>query len=309
MSIDSDEAAIRRAAILYACGADRRDKDLWAQVMTEECVIEGPGFRTEGRAANLANLDYLGHLYVHTHHRVHNQLFSITGDRATGETYGTADHLRLTGNGAELVAWSLRYQDEMIRDANGWRFASRRLIVDWEEVRTIARYRAGADLVETAAPTHQDERIDVAETVYRYATGIDTRDWDLYRSIFADEVEMDFEAWNGIPRHRIGADELKANISVYFAGLDGTQHSMSNPTVTIDGDTARCVVYMQAEHFLNDQEPPRRYVIGGYYTEDLVRTGDGWKIVAVKLTPLWTAGDSSFMADAAQRGLARLGRG
>ena len=153
-----------------------------------------------------------------------------------------------------------------------------------------------------------DERITVAQTVYNYAMGIDTRDWDLYRSIFADEVVMDFASWNDIPSHVIRADLLRENIRTYFAGLDATQHSMTNPQVTIDGDRARCVVYMQAEHFLNDQQPARRFTIGGYYTNELVRAGHGWKLVSVKLTVLWTRGDRSFMDDAYVRGAARLGQ-
>lgn len=290
-----DEADIRRAATLYAIGADRRDKTLWAQVLADDCVIEGPGFRTEGIAANLANLDYLGQLYPRTQHRVHHQLMAISGDRAVGETYGTADHLREVDGRTELLCWSLRYQDELIRSEDGWRFTSRRLVLDWEEVRPLG----GAAL--------PDERITVAQTVYSYAKGIDTRDWALYRSIFAGEVAMDFQSWNGIAPHRIAADALVANVSAYFAGLDATQHVMTNPQVHINGDRASCVVYMQAEHFLDDQTPSRRFVIGGFYTNELVRTADGWKLVSVKLTVLWTSGDRSFMEDAHIRGMAKLG--
>ncbi|MCA8010209.1 nuclear transport factor 2 family protein [Burkholderia cenocepacia] len=299
MHTDHDEAGIRRAATIYAIGADRRDKALWAQVLSDDCVIEGPGFKTHGLEANLANLDYLGQLYTRTQHRVHNQLFTIRGDRAIGETYGTVDHLREVDGRTELVAWSLRYWDELKRDGDVWLFTSRRLILEWEEIRPVG----GSDVAV------RDERITVAETVYQYATGIDTRNWAVYRSIFADEVEMDFESWNGIPRHTIRADDLVKNIRVYFAGLDGTQHSMSNPRVTIDGDRAHCVVYMQAEHFLDDKTPSRRFAIGGYYSNDLVRDGDEWKLTLVKLTVLWTHGDRSFMGDAFERGTARLERG
>ena len=50
-----------------------------------------------------------------------------------------------------------------------------------------------------------------------------------------------------------------------------------------------------------------RYVIGGYYTDNLVRQNDMWKIASVKLDVLWTEGDFSFMHDAAERGRMRLG--
>ena len=42
-----------------------------------------------------------------------------------------------------------------------------------------------------------DDKIMVAETIYLYATGIDTKDFNLYRSIFADQVEIDFSSYEG----------------------------------------------------------------------------------------------------------------
>ena len=305
-SIERDEAAIRHAINLYSVGADLCDKALWAQAFTEDCVLEGPGFRSKGIEATLSNLDYLHQIFPLTQHRPHSQNHVIDGDKAIGVTYATADQVSFANGHAELVAWSLRYIDELVRHDDAWRFKSRKLVVDWEEIRPLNRVRQGDDLVAVANPI-EDERSKVVETVYKYATGLDNRDWELHRSIFADEVEMDFESWNQIPRHRIRADELRDNCRVFFAGLDATQHSMSNPRVTITGDRARCTVYMQAEHFLHDQEPSRRYVIGGYYTNDLVRGDDGnWRLTVVKLTLLWDAGDRTFMADAVERGLARL---
>lgn len=305
MNIDGDEAAIRRAATIYAVGADLRDKSLWAQVLTGECVIEGPGFRTVGREANLATLDLLGQRFVRTQHAISNQLYSINGEIATGVTYCTAEHVRIVDGQAELLIWSLRYHDEMVRDGAAWRFASRRLELVWEDIRSLT---CPGDGVASAGERRsaEDERITIAQTVYKYATALDNRDWELHRSIFTDEVEMDFESWNRIPLHRIAADDLKANIRVFFAGLDATQHSMSNPTVTIDGDRAECIVYMQAEHFLHDTAPSRRFVIGGYYTDQLIREAGGWKISAVKLTVLWQQGDRSFMDSAFERGVTRL---
>ena len=41
-----DEAALRRTAELYAQGADRRDKAIWASIMTEDCVIAAPGIES-----------------------------------------------------------------------------------------------------------------------------------------------------------------------------------------------------------------------------------------------------------------------
>lgn len=132
-----DRAEIRQTAELYAQGADRRDKSLWMSVLTDDIHIEGPGFKISGIDDNLKSIDFLTEHYAKTQHRVHNQTVTIDGDRATGETYSTADHLSFTDGKGELLCWSVRYQDEWRREAGSWRFSRRELIVDWEEKRPV----------------------------------------------------------------------------------------------------------------------------------------------------------------------------
>lgn len=148
----------------------------------------------------------------------------------------------------------------------------------------------------------RDERIDVAEVVYSYATAVDTRDWALYRAIFVDEVEMDFSSFDaGNVARRMTADEWVGGVRPLFMELDATQHSMSNPRVSIQGDRATCVMYMQAAHFLRNQEGDAEFTVGGYYTDQLVKTSAGWKLCGVKLTVTWSRGNKHIMAIAAQR--------
>ena len=147
----------------------------------------------------------------------------------------------------------------------------------------------------------RDERLDVAEVVYAYATGIDTRDWRLYRAIFTDEVEIDFSSWDGSPARRMRADDWVAGVQPLFHGLDATQHSMTNPRVSLDGERATCVMYMQAAHFLANREGDAEFTIGGYYTDQLVKTPAGWRLCGVNLTVLWSRGNKHVMALALQR--------
>ncbi|WP_097093661.1 nuclear transport factor 2 family protein [Novosphingobium sp. Chol11] len=127
----ADEAALRRTADLYAQGADRKDKQLWRSVLAEDCRIEGPGFVTEGLDATLQSIDALGQMFRSTFHKVHNQMVMIDGDRASGETYCTADHL--LNDADQLLRWTIRYVDEWRRDGEDWRFTRRKLELLWEE--------------------------------------------------------------------------------------------------------------------------------------------------------------------------------
>lgn len=127
----ADEAALRRSAEIYAQGADRKDKQLWRSVLTDDCRIEGPGFVTEGLDATLQSIDALGQMFRSTLHKVHNQTVMIDGDHANGETYCTADHL--LNDADQLLRWTIRYIDEWRRDGDTWRFTRRKLQLLWEE--------------------------------------------------------------------------------------------------------------------------------------------------------------------------------
>lgn len=153
----------------------------------------------------------------------------------------------------------------------------------------------------------------ITRRVYEYAWGIDTRDWELYRSIFADDIVTDFSSYNGSggPIEQT-ADEWVARVRPLFTGLDATQHTMSNPLVDLapNGDTARCRMYMQAVHRLEDQPEPE-FTIGGYYDNQLVKQGASddehqWLITSVALTVLWRRGNPAIMPIAVERGIAPM---
>jgi hypothetical protein len=131
-------AALRRTAEIYALGADRRSKDHWRSVLADDIEIVGPGFAMQGLEANLGSIDHLAHAFTATRHVIHDQHVTVSGDEAQGETRCTAEH-RLTGpDGSDvLLVWAIRYQDRWRRDASGWKFVRRELLVDWEELRPV----------------------------------------------------------------------------------------------------------------------------------------------------------------------------
>lgn len=143
---------------------------------------------------------------------------------------------------------------------------------------------------------------------YEYALGIDTRDWELYRSIFTDVIRMDFSTYSGQPAADMPADTWVDSCKVLFTGLDATQHVMTNPIVDMgdDGRRARLRMYMKAEHFLLHDGGSPDYALGGYYDDLVVKTDEGWRIAAVTLNVFWNRGNRNIMTLAAQRGAERL---
>ncbi len=159
------------------------------------------------------------------------------------------------------------------------------------------------------SPQDLVDRAQISDCVVAYATGLDRRDWELYRSIFTDEVEMDFTSV-GIRAGSYAADTWVRDARRLFAGFEATQHTSTNHVHTIRGDRATCMSNMQAEHFVaagaDDSPSPgeERWTIGGYYINELTRTPAGWKLCGVTLKVTWSVGNPDVSRIAVRRGRA-----
>ncbi|ASK88703.1 nuclear transport factor 2 family protein [Sphingorhabdus sp. SMR4y] len=149
-----------------------------------------------------------------------------------------------------------------------------------------------------------DELIDrarITDHILRYATGIDRRDWALYRSIFTDRMTPDFSSWSGEPALAMSADDWVAGVRATLEPFDATQHVLTNFVITVDGNSASCTCYMAAHHHLVSGDLREMHSIGGYYVHELQRSGDGWLIHRTTLNVTWEMGDRGLFERAALR--------
>ncbi|GGF85805.1 polyketide cyclase [Azorhizobium oxalatiphilum] len=145
---------------------------------------------------------------------------------------------------------------------------------------------------------HAADRLAVVEALYRFAAGIDKRDWDLFASAIAEDVVSDFgpaAAKAGFDYPVIqGRKNLIAALSASLGTLD-TTHSVSNPLVEIDGDTARLDALVEAQH-VPISDPSRHYLMKNRYDVELARQGDVWVITRNTVDNVWRSGDVSVMS-------------
>lgn len=66
-------------------------------------------------------------------HSVTNHQVTIDGDRATCRCYFRAQHLRSELTDGPLLMVGGRYEDELVRAANGWRITKRTLVSMWTD--------------------------------------------------------------------------------------------------------------------------------------------------------------------------------
>ncbi len=151
---------------------------------------------------------------------------------------------------------------------------------------------------------------ELRDLIHRYAFGLDTQDWELWRSVFADSVVMDLSDYDpDLKPVPTTAGKLLRGAVVTFAGLDRSQHFIGSHRYSIDGDTATVTAHMRAEHWMTTGKGGDRYTMYGTYENEATRTSDGWKFTRVKLRLLREEGNRFLMAEAGRVGKAKLADG
>lgn len=105
----------------------------------------------------------------------------------------------------------------------------------------------------------REDRAEIADVLVRYATGIDRRDWPLFRTAFTDDCELDYGeigVWKGV-------DAVTAFMQQAHTMAGHTLHRITNQAIDVHGDSAEVRSDVDALIMIGDT---------------LVRTDTGWRI-------------------------------
>lgn len=168
------------------------------------------------------------------------------------------------------------------------------------------------------APSAADVRVSIDRLVVDYARGIDDRDWQLFRTVFAATCDVDFRSWSGAAPATMDADLWVQAMRSVLGGFDATQHLVTNLRVgELDWTPAGLATVVathevQAQHWFDGDtmagfdrpNEPAWCTLGGQFTNRYaaVPEGDGWRwtIAACRFGLRWRIGDESLF-DLARR--------
>jgi len=130
----ADRDAIRDLLARYTYNGDRGRIAELAACFAQDGVLEYPGNEAQGPAAIERTLSGGGRdpRITLVRHHITNPMIAVAGDAAAARSYFAVhsdagpDH-------------SGTYDDELVRTAQGWRFARRRVRVDWQAERSLFR--------------------------------------------------------------------------------------------------------------------------------------------------------------------------
>lgn len=145
------------------------------------------------------------------------------------------------------------------------------------------------------------DRSEIADTLHRYAFGLDHGDADSLASAFTEDCVFDFtpaaaklEITFPVLTER---DTLVETLIPIIGPLD-TSHTVSNLQIKVNGNSATLHAYVLAQHF-SPGEGPRRdtenALLMNRYDAELVRDGQRWRIKRVKIDNAWAEGDPCIM--------------
>ena len=121
--------------------------------------------------------------------------------------------------------------------------------------------------------TNKPDRTQLQDLMLNYAAGVDDRDVELYKSCFADDVQVigfgdqtfnDRDAW----------------VNYVWTALEKygpTQHMLGPQLATIDGDKAQTRNDVQAFHMLKDGSA-EQFILWATYKTEMTRINGDWKI-------------------------------
>lgn len=133
--------------------------------------------------------------------------------------------------------------------------------------------------------TERDER--AIEKVLRiYALAMDARRWDLFDSVFTQDVRSNYpsDQWTSL-------QQFKTDFAASHANYVATQHAVMTPLVEVNGDKANSFAYVSFR-LISKGAPDIDFVEGqAWYDDHWARTPKGWLIAERNCRILWADGN------------------
>jgi 3-phenylpropionate/cinnamic acid dioxygenase small subunit len=128
-----------------------------------------------------------------------------------------------------------------------------------------------------------EDRIAIEEVILRYATALDTQDWDLLRACFRPDARTVMDRVGEFGTREAVIERLAPRLKI-FAAL---QHFISNVMISGNGDTAAARNYFVSHHVPENADA---YTYGGTFEFAFVRDREGWRVSSHTIRILWEAG-------------------
>lgn len=135
---------------------------------------------------------------------------------------------------------------------------------------------------------YRDDYCEIEAVLNRYATSLDTKQYAGLKDVFITDVLVNYIEMGVECR---GVDSVIDLVSGVLDRCGNTQHLLGNFRIDVQGDRATASCYLQAIHVGLGDYSDRLLTVWGEYRDELLRTGDGWRISYRELAVIHSEGD------------------
>ena len=134
------------------------------------------------------------------------------------------------------------------------------------------------------------DRHEIQDVRSRLARALDTRDWEAFRNLFTDQVDVDLPQL-GAPKGVMTPEQLCNLFQSAFRLSQETQQLYSNFLVDLDADQARLTSSLLGHHQAKGVDGGDEVTLRARYLDQLVRTPQGWKITGMTISAVSLSGN------------------
>jgi len=138
------------------------------------------------------------------------------------------------------------------------------------------------------------DRAEICDVIGRYSYAIDTRDWELFRTCFTDEIRFEpVEGWrrDDAKPTRVRVDDFLEASKAFMSEMPHSQHIKIPVSFDIRGDEATVISVLQGKHYMPNTNGESISTVIGYYRDKWLRTPDGWKQASFEEIVFWHEGN------------------
>lgn len=122
------------------------------------------------------------------------------------------------------------------------------------------------------------DHLEISQIVQRYGRAVDEKQYDSLANVFTIGALVTF----AVGEHSFEGkfpEVISASFSPVLDLCYWTCHLISEPVIDLKGDTARATTRVIATHAQKrEDESPNIWVVTGDYSDELLRTPNGWRI-------------------------------
>lgn len=145
------------------------------------------------------------------------------------------------------------------------------------------------------------DRYEIADTLHRYAFGLDHGDADSLASAFTEECLLDFTPAGkklGLDFPKLTSRQAIVDTVLPLLGPLDTSHTASNLQIEVSGDTATLYAYVMSQHFMpreGSRPGSENALLMNRYDCELARDGQKWRFTRVTIDNAWAQGNPEIL--------------